>query len=364
MTATFSGLELAAHACALIPDLKVTALCAPQDQSDTVQRQGIVDGNGRQWVVCAPLNEASAVAAEAQALVLLILHRAWELGKIPFDVPVIQAQGRGPKSAGIYLHAALPGSTMQWEELEDSPNLVVSVANALAHLHALSPQVIERSGLPAYQPQALRERLQTLVDEGVKAWTIPANLFERWEAALDNVAFFRFLPSVVHGDMGPEVFTVSGNSVTTISSFARAHLGDPAQDLHWIASHPDPEVWRRFFDTYTAKLGKRVDLHLPTRCQLYSELALVKWLLHGYRNGDDEVIADAQQMLRDLSDEVSDTYLGDSSSERLTVPETPRVSAPVSGGEDAGNRDYFNDLDQDAPTVDLSAVIHEILQDN
>ncbi len=394
MTAPFTSLALAAHASALMPDLKVVGLCPPTDQSESLQRQGIVDDQGRRWVVCAPLNDETAMAVEAQSFVLQILHRAFELGHIPFDVPVIEAQGRGSKTAGVFVHAQLPGEQMEWEDLASRPNLVTSVANAVAHLHALSPQVIERSGLPSYQPQALRERWQALLDEGVRAWTIPANLFERWEAALDNVALFKLLPSVVHGDMGPEVFTVSGSSVATISSFGRAHLGDPAEDLHWIASHPDSELVRRFFDIYTAKLGSRVDLHLHTRCQLYSELALVKWLLHGYRTQDSEVIADAQQMLRELSEELGDAQL---------VPLPPRASQSaetVSGdghdlgegkdlgegpagdattlaadagmplGEDvpatsAGASEYsdpqFDLYDPEAPTVDLSAVIQEVL---
>lgn len=373
MTAPFTSLALAAHACAVLPELKVARLCPPADRTDTLQRQGIVDDQGQHWVVCAPLDDQTALAVEAQSLLLRILHRAFDVGQIPFDVPVIQGQGRGANTAGVFVHAQLPGIQMDWDDLVSKPQLAVSIANALAHLHALSPQVIERSGLPMYQPQALRERLQVLLDEGVRAWTIPANLFERWEAALDNVALFKFLPSVVHGDMGPEAFTISNSSVATISAFSRAHLGDPAEDLHWIASHPDSDLVRRFFDIYTAKLGKRVDLHLHTRCQLYSELALVKWLLHGYRTGDTEVIADAQQMLRELSEELGDSQL---------VPLPPRAALashvadrdqPLhvvsnedvpSFGHDAAQPHAKADFDPDdpeAPTVDLSAVIHEVL---
>lgn len=333
----------------------MVGLCPPSDSNAQVQRQGIIDAQGQRWVVCAPFEASASVNVAAQVRILKLLHRAWETGLVPFDVPVIEAQSHNPKNPGIYLHRLLPGDTLDENQLSGDPAVVISLATALASLHALPKEVVEKSDLPIYSASDCRERYQALLDEGVKAWTIPANLYERWDTALDNVALFKFSPTVVHGDLSADAFTVSGSTVRTIASFANAHLGDPAEDLQWITSYPDIDVVEKFFHTYNGILRSRVDLHLRSRCQLYSEMALVKWLLHGYRSEDQEIVEDAQQMLNQLSVDVGQTplveyhYPRSESPQELDAPETSLADLPQ--------------VTADAPTVDLSAVIEQLLQE-
>jgi hypothetical protein len=55
-------------------------------------------------------------------------------------------------------------------------------------------------------------------------------------------------------------------------------------------------------EAYQLRRTELTDPHLAERALLAGELALARWLLYGVRAGDDEVIADAVQMLDELDE--------------------------------------------------------------
>ncbi len=59
-------------------------------------------------------------------------------------------------------------------------------------------------------------------------------------------------------------------------------------------------------EAYQLRRTELTDKHLLDRALLVGELALARWLLHGVRNGLDDVVADALDMLADLDEATQD----------------------------------------------------------
>lgn len=345
-----SPLVLAAHAMAAVPGLQIVGVYGPFNDDGSMVSQGVVDDKGNRWIVSAPLTDAAGADVQAQTMLLHILSRARETNHLPFDVPVPVVNVRPNKSMRVLVHSEIGGRPGSWEEMAASPILVSSMARAVAALHELPSAVIERTGMPVYSAVETRDRLLSLLDEAAAAWTIPPNLYERWEAALEDVALFRFLSVPVHGDLGPDTFLCSSGVVKAMSSFASAHLGDPAEDLGWILAG-DENLQNSFFQTYQSARTGIADLHLLTRARLYSEMALARWLLHGVRTKDNEVINDAKLMLKELAVAVGDSPLTDSKAFAEEDYE------PEDLGEVNEALPFTEEVDPNAPTVNLSEIL-------
>lgn len=77
-------------------------------------------------------------------------------------------------------------------------------------------------------------------------------------------------------------------------------MGDPALDIAWIQASASDAFLERFSETYGHE-RRATDLHVFTRAQLMSEIALVRWLVHGLHAEDSSVIEEARAMLDDLA---------------------------------------------------------------
>lgn len=349
MSTDFSPLVLAAYATAAMPDIEIVGLTEPSDNDGSMARQGVVDSQGRHWVVCTPLTDEAGAGVQAQATMLRILHRSYEKGFLPFDAPEPVANKTQARDVRVIVHPQMRGEAGTWDEMEKSPMLTGSMAKSVAALHNLPSDAIEFTGLPTYTAAEVRARLRSLLDEATAASPLPPNLYERWEAALDDDSLFRFKTVPVHGDLGPDSFLCSGGTVSSVSAFASAHLGDPAEDLAWILTGPE-EVRKFFLRMYQSSRDDN-DLHLVARAELWAEFAVLRWLLHGARTNDKSVIEDAKQMLRDLADDIGESPL---------VPghEAPRTFEEADLDEVNEALPALDEIDPNSPTVNLGDVLN------
>ena len=89
-------------------------------------------------------------------------------------------------------------------------------------------------------------------------------------------------------------------SLLAIGGWTSAHVGDPALDIAWIQASASDAFLERFRETYGHE-RRATDLHVFTRAQLMSEIALVRWLVHGLHAEDSSIIDEARTMLDDLA---------------------------------------------------------------
>lgn len=303
-----SPLELAALATVAVPGLNVAGLRPPQYVDELVSVTGIIDIAGNRWTVTCPHDAIGGLEFEDQDALLKRFTKAYKADMVPFRVPQPIGFARLKNGTRVIVHDDLGGRFMTEEDFSDPHILPASLARSIGQLHNLPPGIYEGIDLPSYSAAELRERHLAVLDEAATQTMIPSNLWNRWEAALDDIALWRFATVPVHGDLQSTNVTIHEGVVRTLSGFTSAHVGDPATDYAWVLAQAGERFLDRFREAYQMT-RPQADIHIETRAQLISELALVRWLLHGIHADDAEVISSARNMLEDLSNDIGDAQL-------------------------------------------------------
>jgi aminoglycoside phosphotransferase (APT) family kinase protein len=297
-----SPLALAALATDAIPGLDVHDVRLPAHPTSGTDAAVVIDAKGARWVIRAPQNAAGGAALEAEVALLDSLVRYVDAGKLPFDVPRPEGFTALPEGGRAVVHRQIPGRALQLERLGPGPGLAAAVGRAIAALHELPASTVEDTGLPVYTADEYRRRRQAEVDEAAKTGLVPTALLRRWEHALEDVAMWRFQPTVVHGDLSAEHVLCSADAPTAILGWSEAKVADPADDLAWLLVAAPHEAVDAILEAYNLRRTELRDPHLAERALLAGELALARWLLHGTRVADQAIIDDAVGMLAELAE--------------------------------------------------------------
>lgn len=332
MSTAKSPLELAALATSAMPGMRVTALRPPSYSDELSSVTGIEDAAGNRWIVTCPHEEVSGPALEITSGILERLGAAYDHDYIPFDVPRLAGQARLPGGGFVYVHRDPGGREPTPADLDTDPLLPASLGRALAALHNLPETVFSSIGLPTYTAIECRDRTLALLDEAAREVTIPVSVWSRWEAALEDVSLWRFPSAPIHGDVQERCLSVRRGSVLAIGGWTSAHVGDPALDLSWIQATASDRFLERFREAYGHE-RRATDLHIFTRAQLMSEIALVRWLVHGIHAEDSSIIDEAHSMIADLAADLDGEPLlpshASSMGSRAAANEASSRSAPV-----------------------------------
>ncbi|WP_024287128.1 phosphotransferase [Cellulomonas sp. KRMCY2] len=295
-----SPLALAALATVAVTGLDAYDVRRPTHSGVGVDTAIVVDAAGGRWVVQAPQDATAGAALEAEVALLAALAVHVDAGRLPFDVPRAAGFAHLPEGGRAVVHRQLPGHPLQLELLGPGPGLAAAVGRAIAALHELPHATIEDAGLPVYEAEAYRRRRLSEVDEAARTGHVPATLLRRWEHALEDVALWRFQPTVVHGDLSTDHVLCSRTAPTGILGWSEAKVADPADDLAWLLVAAPHEAVDPILEAYNLRRTELTDRHLADRALLAGELALARWLLHGVRADDAAIIDDATAMLVEL----------------------------------------------------------------
>jgi macrolide phosphotransferase len=295
-----SPLALAALATVAVPGLDAFDVRRPAHPGTDFDIAVVIDAARRRWVVRAPAHAGAGAALEAEVVLLDSLAAQTESGSLPFGVPKPIGFAHLPEGGRAAVHAEIPGSPLAVEQLRPGPGLAAAVGRAVAAIHELPTSLVENAGLPVYDPESYRTRRQAEVDEAAKTGHVPATLLHRWEEKLEDVALWRFRPTVIHGDLSGERLLVHDDDVSGVLHWGEACVADPADDLSWLLVAAPPEAAESLMEAYQLRRTELIDPHLTTRAMLAGELALARWLLYGVRAHDEEIVADAVAMLEDL----------------------------------------------------------------
>ena len=342
MTSRKSPLELAALATAAVPGMRVTALRPPTYSDELSTVTGIEDAAGHRWIVTCPHEEVSGPALEATSGILDRLGQAHDHDYIPFDVPRLAGQVKISGGGTVYVHRDPGGAAPTDEDLDTDPLLPASLGRALASLHNLPETVFSSIGLPTYTAIECRDRNLALLDE----------------AAREGVSLWRFPSAPIHGDIQERCLSVKRGSLLAIGGWTSAHVGDPALDIAWVQATASDAFLDRFRETYGHE-RRATDLHVFTRAQLLSEIALVRWLVHGLHAEDSSIVEEARAMLDDLAKDLDGEPLLPSHASAmgarisLTPVESPSAS-PIEPSEPAAST--ADETDEDAPSEDTVPV--------
>src|SRR5699024_2711391 len=136
------------------------------------------------------------------------------------------------------------------------------------------------------------------------------DLLRRWENAFEERQMWTFVPRVVHGDFDETSLLIDRNRAVGVTAWTDLHIGDPARDFMWLASTGSIEFRDAVISSYHRHMdlaADQVDLHLMRRAALAAEFSLGKYLMSAIHASDDDVIAEAQSMLKDLAADIDHT---------------------------------------------------------
>lgn len=320
---TRTAYELAALVSAAVPGLSPVSTVRLAGDPD--YECGLVtDDRGGRWTIKVPTNPTAGTHLEAESHALGALSGGVR-STLPFEVPRVAGCADLDEGGRAAAYPTLSGETLDLARVVPGGDLARSLGRALGRLHELPVSLVEGADLPVYTSAECRDRWLTDLDQAAATGRVPAVLLDRWERRLQDVGLWRFPVAVVHGDLAPETVVVAGDRVSAVSDWSQLHVGDPAEDLAWLAAGLSPEAFDTVIESYA--LGRRADPDpgLADRSGLLGELALVRWYLHGVTRGDDAVVADALHLMADLEADVTapEAEAGDEDAAGPGVPEGP-----------------------------------------
>ncbi|WP_122820239.1 phosphotransferase [Varibaculum vaginae] len=299
-------LPLAAMAAAAMPDNDFVSLCLPRYKTDDLRVCAVQDAAERKWLVTNPSTEQRDQELQIQSRIMQAL--AHDGARLPFSLPWPAHSVRVIGGKHALVHAAFSGRPLSQEDLTVSDKLAESLGNALASLHDLPARILQAAERPIFSADQIRRRWLNLLDEGATTRSIPPRLWQRWEERLEDVSLWRFPPAFIHADLQEPYLYTKDEVITGITGFGNAQFGDPARDLAWVVSSSSDEFAKRMLNAYR-KLRLSEDPKLNARIELNSELVLLEWLLHGVQENNEEIIADARQLIAQLADTLDNTGL-------------------------------------------------------
>lgn len=324
MESVKSPFELAALASAAVPGLRVTELREPQYDDLLTSVTGLVDVEGNSWTVVASREETTPEDIARQARILSYLHARHAADDIPFEVPQLHGVAATGRSTYAYVYSDTGGRPLQDTQLRADGLLAASLGRALARLHNLSAEEMTALGADTATTDQVRQDLRESLAKAGRE--VPAALRKRWNIALDEDVLWSFDPVPIHGDLGPASILSEDGAVLSITGFRYLRPGDPSLDLAWILPLADEPFIVRMLQAYS-QVRTTPDLHLMTRAQLHSELALLQWLQYGQAHSDEEIVTEAKEMLDELDSDLDGALLIASSKPvaeiRFTVDEEP-----------------------------------------
>jgi len=339
-------MELAAIATAAVPGLTPVGVGALADDADDFDSALVRDAQQNEWRIRAPRHDEASMRLESELAALRSFTPAVR-ASLPFRIPSVAGTVRqGSLRTFVYNH--LDGRNMTLDDLISAGgNAAASVGRTIAVVHGLPKEVVDRADLPMYSAEEFRQRRLNALDQAATTGKIPSRLLRRWEHALEDVSLWRFNPTVVHGDLHEENLLLDGTDVTAVTGWTDLHIGDPSDDLAWLAAAHEQSFSDAVFEAYVGERGDKADPHLMRRAALSAEFALAQWLVKAVSVEDPERIAEAEKMLADLDDDIAE-YGG----QPISVIDQPRFGAADTDEDGDSDDADRHGADEPAPSAE------------
>ena len=299
-----STFDLAAIATAAVPGLSaVQAGRLPEDSAD-FDSALIVDSKGKRWRVTSPRHVDASMKLETEQSALNTLTAAAR-ATLPFSVPTIAGTViQGQLRTFVYHH--LVGHVLDLQELETEQGreLAREIGRAIAAIHALKHDLVEDSGLPVFEAEDVRRGMLSQLDHVAESGKVPPELLRRWEEMMENVAWWKFNTTVVHGDLHEERLFINDGRLQAVTGWSALRVGDPAADLAWVLGIENPDTVDAIFDAYAEARGQLGDDDLRNRAMLAAEFALASWLSGALTHADQGQIDQAEASLQQLNENI------------------------------------------------------------
>lgn len=328
-----SHLTLAALAVAAVPGFDpVTSQTLSTGQHGEFDTALVRNADGRALVVRVPTNETAVADLNAQIAVVTAMTPGVR-SMMPFEVPTLAGRTVARETL-VGAFEFIPGKVISLSDFDNNVGLATILGRATAYIHQVPFAFAQEVGVPMFSAVETQRQAHELVSRGKATGLLPASLGERWLKAVDDDSLWQFTPTLVHGSLGVDRFVLGDDSVVGVLGWGATRIGDPAWDLHWLVNLDFANQSEAFLSYQDVRLST-VDPKVRQRAVLYSELELVRWLIHGVDLNRQEIVDDAIAMMDRLIDTVRDegvNTVGQATAPVLSVAEVETLLASVPVG--------------------------------
>ncbi|SDQ07111.1 aminoglycoside phosphotransferase [Microbacterium sp. cf332] len=305
-----SPFTLAASVSSALPGAAVVGAAELTERTDGRYDSALVTlEDGRRVVVRVPVDTDADLELVADTRALRALTPGVRR-LLPFDAPTVLGTARMDGFTAV-VQEYVAGYRVEAGHIPAGRGAAWSLGSAIAKVHALPHAVARDAGLRTRTSAEVRHDAERLLDRAEATGALPFGLLRRWSTALGADRLWRFEATVTLGGVDPGRFvlsdTAAGPTVTGLLAWHGLGVGDPAEDLRWLASAPDARD--DVLEAYAKTAHHTPDAALAARSRLYAELEFARWLAHGHETGAARVVEDAVALLTALDDGVRDEPL-------------------------------------------------------
>ena len=258
--------------------------------------------SGEHFVIRMANNPTAGTELETEIRALKAISSVNRLS-LPFNMSSLVGDTKDAQGDRALVFDFIYGNPIEIATVAPEGPLALSIASCIAAIHKLPNEVVQNAGFPEMDPATLLKHRVAELDRAAQTGKVPPALLSRWEKALEDVNLFKYQPTVIHAAINGQTVLELEGKVSGILSWSSLRIADPAEDLAWVLGGGSSELATNIMARYSES-RPGADANLWPRALLYSELELSRWLLHGYNQGNQEIIEDAVGMLLVLTEEV------------------------------------------------------------
>ncbi|QDC23267.1 aminoglycoside phosphotransferase [Georgenia yuyongxinii] len=150
-----------------------------------------------------------------------------------------------------------PDGDLHWHLDLQSPRYAASFGMLLAELHRIDVAEAQAAGLMVQGPDEVRAQWRADIATVADNFTVAPALLDRWQAWLDDDAFWPDFSVLTHGELYPaHVLLGEDENITAVLDWTTAKVTDPGRDFALHHAVSAPETFARTVAAYEQAGGR------------------------------------------------------------------------------------------------------------
>lgn len=242
------------------------------------------EADGTDWVLRIPRREDVLARADVEGRLLALVAPQLDVAVPDWRVhsPELIAYPPLPGVPGLSIGA---DGDLTWNIDMSSAAYAASLGDAVAQLHRIDADAAAETGIDVRSPEQVRDAWRRDLDRVAGSFRIAPDLWERWNAWVDEDSYWPSRTVLTHGEIYPGHTLVEGERISAILDWTTASVGDPAKDLMFQQVSAPPEAFEAAVDHYVRGSGQ-VWPRLAEHCAEMYSAGAVGYGLYAMETGE------------------------------------------------------------------------------